>query len=141
MTAGSPTVRAAPEFLNRLDEIVFYKPLTKENIRGIVDLLVADLQKRMAQRQLTVTLTDAAKDYLIAKGYDPIYGARPLKRLIQTEVETLLARPRDCHYGGLRRRKAGGYVTKMDSGCPGRPERSRYGKERRKEGSCPAKTG
>ena len=81
-----------PEFLNRLDEIVFYKPLTKENIRGIVDLLVADLQKRMAQKQLTVTLTDAAKDYLIAKGYDPIYGARPLKRLIQTEVETLLAR-------------------------------------------------
>ena len=81
-----------PEFLNRLDEIVFYKPLTKENIRGIVDLLVADLQKRMAQRQLTVILTDAAKDYLIAKGYDPIYGARPLKRLIQTEVETLLAR-------------------------------------------------
>ena len=81
-----------PEFLNRLDEIVFYKPLTKENIRGIVDLLVADLQKRMAQRQLTVTLTDAAKDYLIAKGYDPIYGARPLKRLIQTKVETLLAR-------------------------------------------------
>ena len=81
-----------PEFLNRLDEIVFYKPLTKENIHGIVDLLVADLQKRMAQKQLTVTLTDAAKDYLIAKGYDPIYGARPLKRLIQTEVETLLAR-------------------------------------------------
>ena len=81
-----------PEFLNRLDEIVFYKPLTKENIRGIVDLLLADLQKRMAQKQLTVTLTDAAKDYLIAKGYDPIYGARPLKRLIQTEVETLLAR-------------------------------------------------
>ena len=81
-----------PEFLNRLDEIVFYKPLTKENIRGIVDLPVADLQKRMAQRQLTVSLTDAAKDYLIAKGYDPIYGARPLKRLLQTEVETLLAR-------------------------------------------------
>ena len=81
-----------PEFLNRLDEIVFYKPLTRENIRGIVDLLVADLQKRMTQRQLTVTLTDAAKDYLIAKGYDPIYGARPLKRLLQTEVETLLAR-------------------------------------------------
>ena len=81
-----------PEFLNRLDEIVFYKPLTRENIHGIVDLLVADLQKRMAQKQLTVTLTGAAKDYLIAKGYDPIYGARPLKRLIQTEVETLLAR-------------------------------------------------
>ena len=81
-----------PEFLNRLDEIVFYKPLTRENIRGIVDLLAAGLQKRMAQKQLTVTLTDAAKDYLIAKGYDPIYGARPLKRLLQTEVETLLAR-------------------------------------------------
>ena len=81
-----------PELLNRLDEIVFYKPLTRENIRGIVDLLTADLQKRMAQKQLTVTLTDAAKDYLIAKGYDPIYGARPLKRLLQTEVETLLAR-------------------------------------------------
>ena len=86
------TIEGVTDILNRLDEIVFYKPLTKENIRGIVDLLVADLQKRMAQRQLTVTLTDAAKDYLIAKGYDPIYGARPLKRLIQTEVETLLAR-------------------------------------------------
>ena len=57
-----------------------------------MDLLAADLQKRMAQKQLTVTLIDAAKDYLIAKGYDPIYGARPLKRLLQTEVETLLAR-------------------------------------------------
>jgi len=81
-----------PEFLNRLDEIVFYKPLTKENISGIVDLLLADLSRRLADRQLSLKLTDAAKQYLIDGGYDPVYGARPLKRFIQQKLETLLAR-------------------------------------------------
>ena len=81
-----------PEFLNRLDEIVFYKPLTKENVRGIIDLLVADLDRRMKEKQLSVTLTDRAAEYIIDKGYDPIYGARPLKRYLQSRVETLLAR-------------------------------------------------
>jgi len=81
-----------PEFLNRLDEIVFYKPLTKENVMAIMDLLVADFAKRLAEKQLKVTLTDAAKRYLIDTGYDPMYGARPLKRLLQSKVETLVAR-------------------------------------------------
>ena len=81
-----------PEFLNRLDEIVFYKPLTKENISGIVDLLLADLSRRLADRQLSMKLTDTAKQYLIDGGYDPVYGARPLKRFIQQKLETLLAR-------------------------------------------------
>ena len=81
-----------PEFLNRLDEIVFYKPLTKENINGIVDLLIADLNKRLKDKQLTVEITDAAKEYIIDSAYDPIYGARPLKRFIQSKIETLLAR-------------------------------------------------
>ena len=81
-----------PEFLNRLDEIVFYKPLTKENISAIVDLLLAGLTKRMEDKQLHLRLTDRAKAYLIDAGYDPAFGARPLKRLIQSQVETLVAR-------------------------------------------------
>ncbi|MBR5753685.1 MAG: AAA family ATPase, partial [Clostridia bacterium] len=81
-----------PEFLNRLDEIIYYKPLTKANIYGIVDLLVADLRKRMAARQLDLTITDAAKDYMIDTAFDPQYGARPLKRFIQSNIETLVAR-------------------------------------------------
>ena len=81
-----------PEFLNRLDEIVFYKPLTKENINGIVDLLIADLNKRLKDKQLTVEITDAAKEHIIDSAYDPTYGARPLKRFIQSKIETLLAR-------------------------------------------------
>ena len=81
-----------PEFLNRLDEIVFYKPLTKENITGIIDLLIAALSKRLADKQLSVELTDAAKQYVIDHGYDPVYGARPLKRFLQRNVETLLGR-------------------------------------------------
>ena len=81
-----------PEFLNRIDETVFYKPLTKENIRGIVDLLLADLSKRLADRHIGVKLTDAAKDHVIENAYDPIYGARPLKRFLQSKVENLLAR-------------------------------------------------
>ncbi len=81
-----------PEFLNRLDEIVFYKPLTKENITAIIDLLIEALGKRLADKQLSVRLTDAAKQYVIDNGYDPVYGARPLKRFLQRNVETLLGR-------------------------------------------------
>ena len=81
-----------PEFLNRLDEIVFYKPLTRDNIFHIVDLLMNDLRERLEDKQLDVTLTDAAKDYIITEGYDPIYGARPLKRFLQRKVETLIGR-------------------------------------------------
>ncbi|MGI5962732.1 MAG: ATP-dependent chaperone ClpB [Lawsonibacter sp.] len=81
-----------PEFLNRLDEIVFYKPLTRENITHIVDLLVADLNKRLEDKQLTVELTPAAKAQIIDAAYDPIYGARPLRRYLQHTVETLIGR-------------------------------------------------
>lgn len=81
-----------PEFLNRLDEIVYYKPLTKSNIGGIVDLLITDLNKRLNDKQLHLTVSDEAKNYIIDQGYDPIYGARPLKRFLQSRLETLLAR-------------------------------------------------
>ena len=81
-----------PEFLNRLDEIIMFKPLTKENIGGIVDLLVEDLNRRLKDQELSLRLTDAAKDYIIEGGYDPIYGARPLKRYLQKYVETLTAK-------------------------------------------------
>lgn len=81
-----------PEFLNRLDEIIFYKPLTKDNIKGIVDLQLEDLQKRMNAKQLKLAVTDSAKDYMIETAFDPQYGARPLKRFIQTNIETLVAR-------------------------------------------------
>ena len=81
-----------PEFLNRLDEIVFYKPLQKSEITKIVDLLVADLQRRLSDKQLTLELTPEAKSYMVDQGYDPVYGARPLKRFLQTKVETMLAR-------------------------------------------------
>ena len=81
-----------PEFLNRLDETVFYKPLTKNNIRSIVDLLIADLQKRLEDKRLFINVTDEAKSYIIESGYDITYGARPLKRFLQSNLETLLAR-------------------------------------------------
>ena len=81
-----------PEFLNRLDEIVFYKPLTRNEIDKIVDLQVADLNRRLSDKQLTMRLTPAARSYIVAQGYDPIYGARPLKRFMQRSVETLIAR-------------------------------------------------
>ena len=81
-----------PEFLNRLDEIVFYKPLTKDNITNIIDLIIKDLNRRLADRQLKCELTERAKAYIVETGYDPAFGARPLKRLIQREIETLLAR-------------------------------------------------
>ena len=81
-----------PEFLNRLDEIVFYKPLTKDNITHIIDLIMKDLNKRLADKQLKCELTERAKDYIVETGYDPAFGARPLKRLVQRDIETLLAR-------------------------------------------------
>ncbi|MBM6715183.1 ATP-dependent chaperone ClpB [Gemmiger formicilis] len=81
-----------PEFLNRLDDTVIYKSLTKQEIGGIVDLMLNDLRKRLADKQLNLKVTDAAKDAIIDGGYDPIYGARPLKRYIQSHVETMLAK-------------------------------------------------
>ena len=81
-----------PEFLNRLDEIILFKPLTKDNIGHIVDLLVADLNKRLADQELSIELTPAAKAFIIEGGYDPVYGARPLKRFVQKNVETLSAK-------------------------------------------------
>ncbi len=81
-----------PEFLNRLDEIIMFKPLTKDNIGGIVDLLMEELNERLSDRQLKIELTDAAKSFIIDKGYDPVYGARPLKRYIQKNLETMVAR-------------------------------------------------
>ena len=81
-----------PEFLNRLDEIVYYKPLTKENITQIIDLLIKDLSARLEDKQLKLVITPLAKDLIIENGYDPVYGARPLKRYLQSKVETLIAK-------------------------------------------------
>ncbi len=81
-----------PEFLNRLDEIIMFKPLTKGNIGGIIGLLVEDVNKRLADRELSIVLTDSAKQFIVENGYDPVYGARPLKRYLQKHVETLAAR-------------------------------------------------
>lgn len=81
-----------PEFLNRLDEIVFYKPLNKSEISSIVELMIKDLQRRLTDKHLTVSLTERAKSYIVEQGYDPMYGARPLKRFIQRNVETLIAK-------------------------------------------------
>lgn len=81
-----------PEFLNRLDEIVFYKPLTKNEIFSIVDLMIEDLRKRLKESQIDVTFTDSAKNYIVEQGYDPNYGARPLRRFLQRKAETLIAK-------------------------------------------------
>lgn len=81
-----------PEFLNRLDEIVFYKPLTKDNIRSIIDILISDLSKRLINKRLFLEITPSAKDYVIDTAYDPMYGARPLKKFLQSNIETLIAR-------------------------------------------------
>ncbi len=91
-----------PEFLNRLDEIIMFKPLTKENIGGIVDLMVKELSGRLADQELSLELTDAARTQIIENGYDPVYGARPLKRYLQNYVETLAAKKilsGDVHQG------------------------------------------
>lgn len=81
-----------PEFLNRLDEIILFKPLTKDNIGGIIDLILADLNRRLSDRELTVELSDEARTFILENGYEPAYGARPLKRYIQKYVETLSAK-------------------------------------------------
>lgn len=81
-----------PEFLNRLDEIVFYKPLTKKEIFSIIDLMIGDLKKRLKENQLDVEFTDSAKNYIVEQGYDPNYGARPLRRFLQRKAETLIAK-------------------------------------------------
>ena len=81
-----------PEFLNRLDEIVMFKPLSKSDIRGIIDLLVKDINGRIEDKEISLTVTDKALDYIVEKAYDPVYGARPLKRYLQKNVETLLAK-------------------------------------------------
>ena len=81
-----------PEFLNRLDEIIMFKPLTKDNIGNIIRLLIEDLNKRLSDREITVELTEAAKQFIVDHGYDPVYGARPLKRFLQKHVETLSAK-------------------------------------------------
>ena len=81
-----------PEFLNRLDEIVMFKPLSKSDIRGIIDLLVKDINHRIEDKEISLTVTDRALDYIVEKAYDPVYGARPLKRYLQKNVETLLAK-------------------------------------------------
>ena len=93
-----------PEFLNRLDEIIMFKPLTKDNIGGIVDLMVKELSNRLADQELSLELTDAARTQVIEKGYDPVYGARPLKRYLQNYVETLAAKKilsGDVHAGDI----------------------------------------
>jgi ATP-dependent Clp protease ATP-binding subunit ClpB len=89
---GELTLHFRPEFLNRLDETILFKPLTKADIAGIVKLIMADLNKRLADKELSIRLTDEAEAYVIENGYDPVYGARPLKRYIQKYVETLAAR-------------------------------------------------
>jgi len=81
-----------PEFLNRLDEIVFYKPLMKDEISKILDLLIEDLNKRLEDKNISLKLSESAKDYLIDNGYDEVYGARPLKRFVQKKLETLIAK-------------------------------------------------
>ena len=81
-----------PEFLNRLDEIILFRPLTRENLNSIIDLLIESLRKRLADKDLDLQLTDAAKQLIIERGYDPLYGARPLRRVLQSSVETLVAR-------------------------------------------------
>ena len=81
-----------PEFLNRLDEIITFSPLTKNDVCGIMELLISDLNKRLADREISIRMTDVAKDFAISQSYDPAYGARPLKRYLQKTVETMSAR-------------------------------------------------
>ncbi|MCR4865352.1 MAG: type VI secretion system ATPase TssH, partial [Lachnospiraceae bacterium] len=81
-----------PEFLNRLDEIIMFKPLTKDNISNIVRLIIKDLNRRLSDRELEISLTDKATDFIVDQAYDPVYGARPLKRFIQKHIETLVGK-------------------------------------------------
>ena len=86
------TIEGVTDILNRLDEIIMFKPLTKDNIGNIINLLMNDLNKRLADREITVELSDSARQFIVDHGYDPIYGARPLKRFLQKHVETLSAK-------------------------------------------------
>ena len=81
-----------PEFLNRLDEVVFYKPLRKEDMGKIIDILIERLKTRLAEKSLRLEITNRAKEFIIEHGFDPVYGARPLKRYMQSHVETMIAR-------------------------------------------------
>ena len=81
-----------PEFLNRLDETILFKPLTKDNISGIIALIIKDINRRLADKELSIRISDSAQQFIVENGYDPIYGARPLKRYIQKYVETLAAK-------------------------------------------------
>ena len=81
-----------PEFLNRLDEIIMFKPLSRNDIRAIIDLLIKDVNKRIQDKEITLSLSDKAKEYITDQAYEPAYGARPLKRYLQKNVETLLAK-------------------------------------------------
>ena len=92
MVTGELRAHFRPEFLNRLDETIVFRPLTRENVRGIVGLLLADLNKRLGDQQIRIELTPAAVDHVVDKAYDPVYGARPIKRYLQQHVETLAAR-------------------------------------------------
>lgn len=92
LVMGELRAHFRPEFLNRLDETILFKPLTKDNIGGIIKLILADLNKRLADRELSIELTERAEDYIVKNGYNPVYGARPLKRYIQKYVETLAAK-------------------------------------------------
>ena len=92
MVMGDLKAHFRPEFLNRLDETIMFKPLTKDNVGKIVDLMVKELSDRLADQALSLELTDAAKQMVVDNGYDPVYGARPLKRYLQNYVETLTAK-------------------------------------------------
>ena len=81
-----------PEFLNRLDETIMFHPLTRDNLDGIIDIMVSSLRKRLEEKSLKLEITDAAKKLIIDRGFDPLYGARPLRRYLQSNVETLIAR-------------------------------------------------
>lgn len=81
-----------PEFLNRLDETVMFRPLSKDDLSGIIDIMITGLRGRLADKSLKLELTEAAKQLIISRGYDPLYGARPLRRYLQSSVETLIAR-------------------------------------------------
>lgn len=81
-----------PEFLNRLDETIFFRPLTKENLKGIIDIMLASLKNRLGEQSLGLEVSDSAKELIIEHGFDPVYGARPLRRYLQSTLETLVAR-------------------------------------------------
>ena len=92
MVMGELRAHFRPEFLNRLDETILFKPLTKDNIGGIISLILADINRRLADRELRIEISDRAQHFIVENGYDPVYGARPLKRYIQKHVETLAAK-------------------------------------------------